>query len=89
MALPKILEMLNKQSPAPKSAPINRLKDMIRMVKTAKDPSGVMQEMINNNPQAKQIIEMAQQSGMSYKDLFYSLAQQQGVNPDDIINMLK
>lgn len=62
---------------------------MIRMVKTAKDPSGAMQEMINNNPQAKQIIEMAQQTGMSYKDLFYSLAQQQGVNPDDIINMLK
>lgn len=62
---------------------------MIRMVKTAKDPSKAMEEMINSNPQAKQIIEMAHQSGMSYKDLFYSLAQQQGVNPDDIINMLK
>jgi hypothetical protein len=48
-----------------------------------------MEEMINSNPQAKQIIEMAQQSGLSYRDLFYSLAQQQGVNPDDIINMLK
>lgn len=48
-----------------------------------------MQSMINQNPQMKQVMEMVNKNGGNPKDAFYALAKEKGVNPDDILNMLK
>lgn len=41
------------------------------------------------NPQIKAIIDMVNNSGMSAKDLFYKMAKEKGVNPDDILKQLR
>ena len=37
----------------------------------------------------KNIMDSADKSGKSYQDMFYELAKQRGVDPDNIINQLK
>ena len=49
----------------------------------------MLQSMVSSNPQMKQVMDMVNQSGGNPKEAFYSLAKQKGVNPDDILNMLR
>ena len=58
---------------------------MAQMFKAVNNPQQMVNQMINNNPQVKQIID---QYG-DPKTAFYKLAEQKGINPDDILNMLK
>ena len=46
----------------------------------------MIQNVMNNNPQVRQIL---QQYNGDAKQAFYSVAQQNGIDPDEIINMLK
>jgi uncharacterized protein YdbL (DUF1318 family) len=50
------------------------------------DPQAMAQMMVNNNPQVAQIL---QQYNGDAKQAFYAIAQQNGVNPDEILNLLK
>ena len=68
---------------------LNQLKQMFNTVKNSNNPQQLIMNMMQTNPQMKQIMNMIQQSGKSPKDLFYQLAQQKGINPDQILNMLK
>ena len=42
-----------------------------------------------SNPQLKQAMDLVQQNGGDAEKAFYKLAEEKGVNPDDILNMLK
>ena len=48
-----------------------------------------MQQLIQNNPQMKQVMDYVNANGGNPKDAFYKLAEEKGVNPDDILGMLK
>lgn len=48
-----------------------------------------MDRLIEKNPQVKQVMEYVKQNGNDPKAAFYKMAKEKGVNPDDIINMLK
>lgn len=58
---------------------------MAQMFKLANNPQQTVNQMLNNNPQVKQMIE---QYG-DPKTAFYKLAEQRGINPDDVLNLLK
>lgn len=66
--------------------PMANVMNTIRMVKSASNPMAMIQNMAAQNPQVQQAIRMA---GGDPKAAFYNLAQQQGINPDEIINMLR
>ena len=66
--------------------PMANIMNTIRMVKSASNPAAVVQNMAAQNPQVQQAIRMA---GGDPKAAFYALARQKGVNPDDILNMLR
>lgn len=59
------------------------------MVKAARNPQAMMQMMAQQNPKMQQVMNFVQQNGGDAKTAFYKLAEQQGVNPDDVLNMLK
>ena len=42
-----------------------------------------------NNPQMKQVMDVVNQYGGDPQKAFYAIAEQQGVNPQEILNMLK
>ena len=66
--------------------PMGNVMNMIRAVKSAQNPMAMVQNMAAQNPQVQQAIRMA---GGDPRAAFYNLAQQKGVNPDDVLNMLR
>ena len=58
-------------------------------IKSSNNPQAMLQNMVNQNPQYKQIMDYVRQNGGDPKTAFYKMAQEKGVNPDDILNMLK
>ena len=79
-----ILQQLSASSPA-----MGQIKSMMQMLRSAGNPQIMLSQMMQNNPQMRQAMNLVQQYGGDPQKAFYALAQQKGVNPDDILNMLK
>lgn len=60
---------------------IQQVKGMMSMFK------GNPQALIQQNPMLNQIMQMYQ--GQNPKDIFMNMCKQKGINPEQIINMLK
>lgn len=58
-------------------------------VKAAQNPHTALQALINRNPQLKQVMDIVNQNGGNAEQVFYKLAQEKGINPEEILNMLK
>ena len=56
------------------------------MFKGLKNPDIMAQQMVNSNPQLQSII---QANNGNAKQAFMNTAQQMGINPNDILKMLK
>ena len=78
----------NSQSETPQKG-ISPIKRMMNTVKFASDPNQAVADMINSNPNALQIINMLKNSGKTPKELFYELAKQKGVDPNEILKQLQ
>lgn len=46
-------------------------------------------QMIGQNPQIKQVVDYVNANGGDPQKAFYKLAEEKGVNPDDILNQLR
>ena len=55
----------------------------------ARNPQAMLNQMMQNNPQYKQVMDYVNKNGGDPKTAFYKMAEEQGVNPDEILNMLK
>lgn len=62
---------------------------MIGMARAAKDPMAAVNQMAVNNPQMQQVMQIIQQNGGNAKAAFYNMAQQRGVDPNEILNQLR
>mgnify|MGYP006988844137 CR=1 FL=1 len=62
---------------------------MISTVRSAGNPQAMMNQLAQNNPRIKQVIDLVNQAGGNPKEAFYTMAKQKGVNPDEILDMLK
>lgn len=65
------------------------LSQIVEMVRAAQNPNEAINQLAANNPQLKEVIQYVNQNGGNAKAAFYKLAQERGVNPDDILNQLK
>ena len=59
------------------------------MLRSAGNPQAMLQNMMSSNPQMKQVMDLVNQSGGDPREAFYNLAKQKGVNPEEILNLLK
>lgn len=84
MAMPGILQQIAKSSPM-----MAKVKQLMGMVNGSQNPQAMLNQMMMQNPQLKQIMDYVQQSGGDPKTAFYSMADKMGVNPQDILDMLK
>ena len=62
---------------------------MMSMVNGSQNPSAMINQMMSNNPNLKQAMDFIQQNGGDPQKAFYALAEKSGVNPQDILDMLK
>ena len=68
---------------------ISQIKQMMNTFNSAANPQLAMQNLMNSNPQVKQIVDFVRQSGGDPKQAFYKMAEQQGVDPEEVINLLR
>ena len=66
---------------------IQQVKGLMSQLNMMKNPQGAIQQMAQNNPQLNQVLQMCQ--GRNPKDVFYSVCQQRGIDPEQFIQMLK
>lgn len=68
---------------------LNNVRQMVNMVKSARNPQAMLNQLMQNNPNYKQVTELINQNGGDPKRAFYALAQQQGIDPNEILDMLR
>ena len=68
---------------------MNPIKALFDKVKNAGNPQMMLQQMMGQNPQIKNVMDYVNQNGGDAKAAFYKMAQEKGVNPDDVLNQLK
>ena len=68
---------------------IGPVKQMINTVQAAGNPALALQQMASNNPAIQQAMQLVQQSGGDGKAAFEKLAKENGIDPDQIMQMLK
>ena len=84
----KLYQQLN-QSQLSRNNSNGGLQQMINMVSHSNNPMQLMQTMAQSNPQLQSILNLIQTSQKSPKDLFFEMARQRGVDPQQILHMLQ
>ena len=80
----QLYQQLNQSS----SAPLNEAAELNKTVQSANNPNMLMSKLIQTNPRLNAVYQMVQQNGGNAKQLFYSLAQQRGIDPNSILSKL-
>ena len=62
---------------------------MLGMVRSANNPNAMLQTLAQSNPQLRQVMDYVQQHGGSPEKALMAACEQKGINPQDIINLLK
>lgn len=62
---------------------------MIGMLQSSNNPEAMLQYLMTSNPRFKEVMNLVRANGGTPKDAFYALAKQKGINPDEIISLLK
>ena len=86
MAIPAILQQLGKNSMAQMAQPV---KQMMTMVRAAQNPQLALNQLIMTNPQMKQVMDIVQKHGGDPMTAFRKEAEANGINPDEIMGMLR
>lgn len=68
---------------------LQSVKRMAGMLKGKNNPMQMLQMLGGQNPQLNQVMQMMNGSNMSPKQLFMNMVQQQGIDPNQIISMIK
>ena len=61
----------------------------MQAVQLAGNPALALQQMAGNNPMIQQAMQLVQQSGGDGKAAFEKLARDSGIDPNQILSMLK
>ena len=86
MAIPAILQQLGRNSMTQAMQPVRQLMNMVR---SAQNPQLALNQLVMNNPQMKQVMDLVQKHGGDPMTAFRKEAEANGINPDEIMEMLK
>lgn len=65
------------------------MKQAVNMARTASNPQAMLNQMFSQNPNYAQAQQLIQQNGGDARKAFYALAEQMGVDPNEILNQLR
>ena len=68
---------------------INGILGLMGTLKNSPDPMGAIQSMAGYNPQIKKALDYVNQNGGDMKSAFYKLAEDNGIDANNILNMIK
>lgn len=85
----ELFQELMKNQLSANNSQIASIKNLFGMVKNQSNPQAFLQMIAGQNPQISQVLQMVNGSGMTAKNLFYKMAQQRGVDPQQVLEILK
>ena len=85
MAIPAILQQLGKNNMAQLAQPVRQ---MMSMVRTAQNQQAVLNQLIMNNPQMKQVMDIVQKHGGDQMVALRKETEAAGISMDEIMGML-
>ena len=68
---------------------MQQIKQMMNSIQMAQNPQLALNQMVMSNPQLKQVMDLVNQNGGDPQTAFYSVAKNMGIEPQEILNMLK
>ena len=86
MGIPAILQQLGRNNMIQTAA---KIKGMMQTIRTAANPQAALKMMVMNNPQMKQVMEIVNQHGGDPMAAFTAVAKENGMDPEEILGMLK
>ena len=86
MAIPTILQQLGRNQMNQAAGPI---KQMMNMVRSAKDPMAALNMLAMRNPQLKEVLDIVQQYGGDSMAALRGEAEKLGIDPEEILGMIK
>ena len=69
--------------------PTAQIKQMMSMIRGAGNPQAMLNQLAANNPQLRQVMEIVNQYGGDPGKAFYATAEKMGVDPQEILDMMK
>ena len=84
-----MMGILNQSRLSGLMSQIAPIKQMMGMVQSSGNPQMMIQQMLGNNPQYAQIQKLISDNGGDAQRAFYSLANQMGVDPNEVLNALR
>lgn len=81
-----MLQNLNQSRLAQNLTPI---KNLMSTIKNAGNPQMIFQQMMSRNPRIQQVVQYINDNGGNAEKAFYKLAAEKGINPNEILQMLK
>ena len=82
--IPQILQQLGGGLKIPP-----HVRQMISLLKSSGNPQALLNQLMMTSPNMKQVMEIVQQYGGDANRAFYALAEQKGINPQEILDLLK
>ena len=86
MAIPAILQQLGRNNMAQLAQPVRQ---MMNAVRAAQNPQGMLSQLIMSNPQMKQVMDIVQKHGGDPMEAFRAEAEAAGINPEEILGMIR
>jgi hypothetical protein len=68
---------------------ISPIMNMMNAVRNSNNPMAMLNMLAGQNPQLKQVMDIVSKNNGDAKKAFYEMAQQNGVDPNEILKMLK
>ena len=84
MAMPGMLLQLAKASPM-----MGQIKQMMNTVRMAQNPSAMLNQIASSNPLVKQAMDIITQHGGDVDRAIRTVAEQNGLSPNDIMDMFR
>ena len=84
MSYPAILQQLMNANPQ-----LQQVRNLMGMLRNANNPQAMLTQMAQNNPQLKQVLDIVQKHGGDPMTAFRAEAQARGMDPDQIMGMLR
>lgn len=68
---------------------LSQIKSMVNMIKSASNPQAMLNQLMQTNPQMRGVMDYVNRNGGDPKRAFYTMAQQKGVDPNEILKMFR
>lgn len=68
---------------------LGQIRNMVNLIKNARNPQALLNNMISQNPQMKQAIQYVNDNGGNPKAAFEKLAKEQGIDPAEIQKIIQ